>query len=141
MTEIAPIVFPPEPPVAMTDRQNGAQPARARPFLARRSEPLPASTVLALEIIDGRRSGDTILVIPVGELRAGPRPLLGFRVRRWSGKGRMGIAKGKETAGFVPLGSQLRFLQAADAISRRCCLSCSFSTSISKYRVASTQSS
>jgi len=44
---MASIVFPPEPPVAMTDRQNGAQPARARLLLARRSEPLPASTVLA----------------------------------------------------------------------------------------------
>jgi len=29
MTEITPIVLRPEPPVAMTDRQNGAQPARA----------------------------------------------------------------------------------------------------------------
>ena len=72
MTEITPIVFPPEPPVGITDRQNGAQPTRARRFLARRSEPLPASTVLALAIIDGRGSGDTIVVIPDGELRAGP---------------------------------------------------------------------
>jgi hypothetical protein len=66
------IVFPSEPPVAFVGRQNGAEPARARRFWARRSEPLPASTVLALAIIDGRGSGDTIVVIPDGELRAGP---------------------------------------------------------------------
>jgi hypothetical protein len=47
LAEIALIVFPPEPPVAKIYGQNGAQPARARLLLARRSEPLPASTVLA----------------------------------------------------------------------------------------------
>jgi hypothetical protein len=47
LAEIAVIVFPPEPPIAQIYSQNGAQPARARLPLARRSEPLPASTVLA----------------------------------------------------------------------------------------------
>jgi hypothetical protein len=35
-------VFPSEPPVAFVGRQNGAEPARARRFWARRSEPLPS---------------------------------------------------------------------------------------------------
>ena len=96
MTEIAPIVFPPEPPVAMTDRQNGAQPARARRFLARRSVPLPASTVLALAIIDGRRSGDTILVIPAGELRAGPKPLLDLASAAGLEREEWGLLRGKK---------------------------------------------
>ena len=41
------LLFPPEPPVARSLGRNGAQRARARRCLARRSEPLTASTVLA----------------------------------------------------------------------------------------------
>jgi hypothetical protein len=67
VAEVISIVFPPEPPVARADFQNGAEPARARRHLARRSEPLPASTVLVPANIDGRRSGNTIRD-PVGEL-------------------------------------------------------------------------
>jgi hypothetical protein len=107
LTEIAAIVFPPEPPVATMLRQNGAQRARARLLLARRSAPLPASTVLALAGLDGRRSGDTIPVIPAGELRAGLDCRLSGQ-RCGPREGRMGIAKGKETAGLVPLSPQLR---------------------------------
>ena len=94
-------------------------------------------------IIDGRRSGNTIRVIPAGELRAA---LVSSRVGQRSRAGgsereEWGFAKGKETAGFVPLRPP-RFrspFQAADANSRRCCFSCSFSTSMARYRVASTQ--
>jgi hypothetical protein len=42
------LVIPPEPPVADPARHNRAQQARARRFLARRSGPLSASTVVAL---------------------------------------------------------------------------------------------
>ena len=63
------IVFPPEPPVRLKTGRNGAQQARARRGLARRSEPLPASTVLAFtSFLDGRRSGNRSPVIPVGGL-------------------------------------------------------------------------
>src|SRR6476661_2261775 len=44
--------------------RNGAQRARARLLLARRSEPLPASTVLASpRATDERRSGNTFLLV------------------------------------------------------------------------------
>jgi len=62
-------VFPPEPPIAWSSGQNGAQQARARS--ARRSEPLTASTVLAPATnFDGRRRGNTFLL--VGPERFGP---------------------------------------------------------------------
>jgi len=64
------IVFPPEPPVAMADRQNGAEPVKGAPVFGAAQRPLPASTVLTFATIDGRRSGDTIIVVPAGELRA-----------------------------------------------------------------------
>lgn len=41
-------MFPPEPPVVEWSGRNGAEQARARRGLARRSGPLPASTVLAV---------------------------------------------------------------------------------------------
>jgi hypothetical protein len=57
-------VFPPEPPVARWPGRNGAEQARARRCLARRSEPLPASTVLAFRRnLDGRRSGNTFPLV------------------------------------------------------------------------------
>jgi hypothetical protein len=54
------IVFPPEPPVAICfGPERSAAGSRARRRVARRSEPLPASTVLAsLLLLDGRRSGN-----------------------------------------------------------------------------------
>jgi hypothetical protein len=41
-------MFPPEPLVANIEGRSGAELARTRPILARRSAPLPASTGLAL---------------------------------------------------------------------------------------------
>ena len=58
-----PAVFPSEPPVACVARRNGAQPARARPPLARRSEPFLASTVALRAISDGRCSGNTFPLV------------------------------------------------------------------------------
>ena len=59
--------IPPEPPVARFVRQNGAERARARLLLARRSEPLHASTVLAptYELATGGSGGvgDPILLV------------------------------------------------------------------------------
>jgi hypothetical protein len=85
----------------MAEGQKGAQPARARPQLARRSEPLPASTVLAFRNIDGRRSGNTIVILLVGFERA---CCIERQTQLGCLEGRMGIPKGKETVGFVPLG-------------------------------------
>ncbi len=52
-------VIPPEPPIASWSGRNGAQQARARLGLARRSEPLPESTVLAFPYsLDGRLRWD-----------------------------------------------------------------------------------
>jgi hypothetical protein len=99
------LVIPPEPPVVVPCRRNGAQRARARLPLARRSVPLPASTVLApFPLFDGRIRWDyEALVHPAGELRAAPGRL---EAGEWllSSQGRIGIPKGKETVGFVPLG-------------------------------------
>jgi hypothetical protein len=63
-------MIPPEPPVAALVSQNGAQRARARRFSARRSEPLPESTVLAVRPpTDGRIRRDLeALMHPAGEL-------------------------------------------------------------------------
>src|SRR5450432_2817683 len=41
------VIFPPERPSHRYFRRNGPEPSRARPVLARRSEPLTARTVLA----------------------------------------------------------------------------------------------
>jgi hypothetical protein len=60
-------VFPPEPPVAVDGR---LQRRGAGKGAKRRSEPLPASTVVALARIDGRASGTRF---PLVSLEAGLR--------------------------------------------------------------------
>src|SRR5690348_18477909 len=57
MPEIAVIVFPPEPPVARTLRQNGAQPARARAFGAAKRTLPGEHRSGSPQNVDGRRSG------------------------------------------------------------------------------------
>jgi hypothetical protein len=115
--------------------RNGAQPARARLLLARRSEPLPASTVLAFTSIDGRlRREYDRRDSRWWALSSPPRGCRGGREER--------VSKGKETVGFrslwalpqrIPLLDELTSrIQAAEAISRRCSFNCSFSTSISR---------
>ena len=59
--------FPPEPPVAKPTERDRAERSRAR--VARRSEPLIASTVLLSAQVDGGSAGNDI--VPAGELRAG----------------------------------------------------------------------
>ena len=58
-------MFPSEPLVVRVGGHNGAEQARARRSLARRSEPLPASTVVAFEILDERlrRERDVFLLV------------------------------------------------------------------------------
>lgn len=58
-------MFPSEPLVVEVGGHNGAEQAGARRCLARRSEPLPASTVVALKILDERfrREHDVFLLV------------------------------------------------------------------------------
>ena len=62
------IVFPSEPLVVRVGGHNGAEQAGARRCWARRSEPLPASTVVALEILDERLrwEHDVFLLVGLG---------------------------------------------------------------------------
>ena len=57
-------MFPPEPPVATVLGRNGAQQSRARRCLARRSEPLTVSTVLARGTLStGGTGGNTFPLV------------------------------------------------------------------------------
>jgi hypothetical protein len=57
-------LFPPEPPVAITLRPERRAAVKGALVLARRSEPLTASTVLAFpHFLDGRRSGNMFLLV------------------------------------------------------------------------------
>ena len=60
------IVFPSEPLVVRVGGHNGAEQAGARRCWARRSEPLPASTVVALEILDERLRWEHDVFLLVG---------------------------------------------------------------------------
>lgn len=142
MAEAALIVFPPEPPVAMTGRPERRTAGKGAPLFGAAERTLAGEHRSGIpHTNDGRRSGNTIRVIPAGELRAFflPASATARAARRQPGKNRDSQGERNRRVSF-PLGS-LPLDYAAGTSSRRCSFNCSFSTSMFKYRVASTQSS
>jgi hypothetical protein len=81
-------VFPPEPPVARLFRPERSGADKGAPAFGAAKRTLVGEHRSGIDAnLDGRLGGNTFLLV---SLRA-------------VFKGRMGIAKGKETAGFVPL--------------------------------------